>query len=68
MLHKFFQKIEKTEILCNWLHDAFLNNPAIKILNWSSRRGQWLTSPTRSHEVVGSVPGLAQWVKDLVLP
>ena len=29
---------------------------------------QWLTNPTRNHEVAGSVPALAQWVKDLVLP
>ena len=29
---------------------------------------QWLTNPTRNHEVVGSIPGLTQWVKDLVLP
>ena len=27
---------------------------------------QWLTNPTRNHEV-GLIPGLAQWVKDLVL-
>ena len=25
---------------------------------------QWLTNPTRNHEVAGLTPGLAQWVKD----
>ena len=25
---------------------------------------QWLTNPTRNHEVSGLIPGLAQWFKD----
>jgi len=29
---------------------------------------QWFTNPTGNDEVAGSIPGLAQWVKDLVLP
>ena len=29
---------------------------------------QWLTNLTRNHEVVGSVPALAQWVNDPALP
>ena len=28
---------------------------------------QQKTNPIRNHEVVGSIPGLVQWVKDLAL-
>ena len=29
---------------------------------------QWLTNPTRNHEVASSIPALAQWVNDPELP
>ena len=29
---------------------------------------QWLMNLTRNNDVAGLIPGLAQWVKDLVLP
>ena len=33
----------------------------------SSRRVSWERNPTSIHENMGSIPGLAQWVKDLAL-
>ena len=29
---------------------------------------QWLMNLARNHEVVDSIPGLTQWVKDLEVP
>ena len=41
----------------------------LKFKNWGVPVvAQWLTNPARNYEVAGSVPGLAQWVKDLALP
>ena len=36
--------------------------PGVPVVAW------WLTNLTRNHEVVGLIPGPAQWIKDLVLP
>ena len=35
---------------------------------WSSHCGAAEMNPTRNHEVAGLIPGLIQWVRDLVLP
>ena len=34
---------------------------------WSSHRGTAEMNPTRNHEVAGSIPDRAQWVKDPAL-
>ena len=54
------------------LHPLFLPGPhynkfVLKIHPGVPVVAQWLTNPTRNHEVAGSVPALAQWVNDPAL-
>ena len=49
-----------SEMLTGW----FLK----KAENGSSCRGSVVMNPTSIHEDTCSIPGLAQWVEDLVLP
>ena len=37
------------------------------LLIWSSHSGSAVINPTNIHEDMASIPGLAQWVMDLVL-
>ena len=50
-----------TKTNLKWIKDLNVR-PGVPVV------AQWLTNPTRNHEVSGSVPGLAQWVGDPVLP
>ena len=60
--------------MCNWVTMLYSRNviehckPAIMKKIGVPVVAQWLTNPTRNHEVVGSIPALAQWVNDPVLP
>ena len=60
----FFNKNGSAVYSFQVLYPNYLNITSFR----SSHCGAAETNPTRNHEAVGSIPGLAQWVKDPALP
>ena len=50
-------------ILCIWLNIYHYQKSFLGV----SIVAQWVMNPTNIHEDIGLIPGLTQWVKDLLL-
>ena len=65
--NNFYKMILYLKLLCQ-VSMLILQGASKKPKTGVSVVPQWLTNLVRNHEVAGSIPGLAQWVKDLVWP
>ena len=54
---------KKKKSLCSFEKRGVVEGPT----GWSSDCGTVEMNLTRNNKVVGSIPGLAQWIKDLLL-
>ena len=73
MLERVYSKENPSTLLVGEKVDEICAAPLENTLELPLKQGvpivaQWLTNPTRNHEVVGSVPALAQRVNDPALP